>query len=85
MPRDEHNTIADQFICYCHGLFRVAGVIGDQQFNLLTEHTTSRVYVRDSHLGALLNLFTPKNIRSGERTSGGDQDLCMRRNQVERS
>lgn len=84
MPCDEHNTIADQFFRYCHGLFRITGVVGDKQFNPFTEHTTARVYVRDRHLGTLLNLLTPKNIRSSERASGGDQDLGVRRKQKAR-
>ena len=83
MSGDEDNTIADQFVRDCHGLLRVAGVVGDQQFNLLTEHAASRVYVGDGHLGAMLNLLTPENIRSSERTGSGNQDFCLCGNHVE--
>ena len=84
MPRYEHNTVINQFARYRHGLLGITGVVGNQQPNLLPEHTALRVDIRDGHFGTMLNLLTPENIRSSERTDSGDENFSLRRNQVER-
>jgi hypothetical protein len=79
VPSDEYDAIANEFVCDGDGLVGIASIVGDQQFDSLPENSTFFINVCDCHLGALLDLFAPKNVPAGEGAGCGDQDLPPRR------
>ena len=76
MSRHEHDSITHKFVGNGDGLLGITGVIGDQQFDSLSEDTAPVVDVVDSHFSTVLDLFTSEDVRSGERARGGDQNVC---------
>ena len=78
MPRDEDDTVVDELLGDGNRLFRVAGVIADDQAHRFTEHPAARIEVGDRHFGAPAKLITDREGLPAHGTGGGDQEFRPR-------
>ncbi len=78
MPVDKHDALSDNFVGRGHRLLRIASVVGQDHFELLTEHAALGVDIGDRHLGAALHLFSDNGIRAGDRADHCNRNvLCV--------
>ena len=77
MPGHEYHTFGNQLVGNGHRLFRIAGIVADDQLDFLAQNAACGIDVLDRHFAAALELFAEGSILAGDRADGGDLDFRL--------
>ncbi len=74
MPRHEHRTLRRHVVGHAHRLFGIAGVVADDELQLLAQHAALGVNVSHHFFGAALELVAEGGLAAGHGSGHADDD-----------
>ncbi len=77
MSEHDRHALAGETVGRCARLLRIAGVVTDDELQLLLQHAAGGIDVFDREIRAIAKLFAERCVLTGHRTGYADGNLRM--------